>query len=72
VEETEKAGPNGRIYERLFVRHWDTWSDGRCSHPFVLPVAGGEAVDLMKTMDAGREDAWSANFDLFAASRSRT
>jgi dipeptidyl aminopeptidase/acylaminoacyl peptidase len=52
VEAAEKAGPSGRIYEKLFVRHWDTWNDGRRSHLFVVPVAGGAAVDLMKTMDA--------------------
>ncbi|MHC4156310.1 MAG: TolB family protein, partial [Planctomycetota bacterium] len=24
----------GRLYERIFVRHWDTWKDGRRSHLF--------------------------------------
>jgi len=52
LEKREKTGPSGRIYDRLFVRHWDAWSDGRRSHLFVLPVAGGEPVDLMKGMDA--------------------
>ena len=51
-EETEKTGPSGRIYEKLLVRHWDAWSDGRRSHLFVVPLAGGEPVDLMKAMDA--------------------
>jgi dipeptidyl aminopeptidase/acylaminoacyl peptidase len=36
----------------LFVRHWDTWEDGRRSHVFVRAVAGGEAVDVMRGMDA--------------------
>jgi dipeptidyl aminopeptidase/acylaminoacyl peptidase len=52
LAEREKAGPSGRIYDHLFVRHWDTWSDGRRSHLFAVPVAGGDPVDLMKTMDA--------------------
>ncbi len=52
AEAREKAGPSGRIYERLFMRHWDAWCDGRRSHLFVVPVAGGEPVDLMKDMDA--------------------
>ncbi len=34
------------------MRHWDTWEDGRRSHLFVKPVAGGDAVDVMKGMDA--------------------
>ena len=42
----------GRMYESLFIRHWDTWEDGRRSHVFVLPVAGGEPVDVMKSMNA--------------------
>ncbi len=91
----EKRKETGLLYESLFIRHWDTWSDGRRNHLFSLPVAGGEAVDLMPGMradapskpfggseeftssldaatvvfsarDAGREEAWSTNFDLFA------
>ncbi len=42
----------GRLYDKLFVRHWDTWSDGRRSHLFVVPKAGGAAKDLMPGMDA--------------------
>jgi dipeptidyl aminopeptidase/acylaminoacyl peptidase len=42
----------GRIYDRIFIRHWDTWKDGRRSHLFVLPTDGGQPVDLMKKMDA--------------------
>jgi dipeptidyl aminopeptidase/acylaminoacyl peptidase len=34
------------------VRHWDTWNDGRRSHLFVMPSAGGRAVDVMASMDA--------------------
>lgn len=85
---------SGQLYDKLFVRHWDTWKDGRRSHVFVLPANGGEAVDLMKGMEAdspskpfggmeeitftpdsksliftarvaGREEAWSTNFDLY-------
>ncbi len=52
LEEREKKKATGRIYASLFVRHWDTWEDGRRSHLFVRPVAGGEAVDLMRGMDA--------------------
>ncbi len=94
LQEREKTKASGRIYESLFVRHWDTWADGRRSHLFVRPVAGGTAVDVMKGMDAdtpsqpfggpeeiaftpdskgivftaknaGREEAWSTNFDLY-------
>jgi dipeptidyl aminopeptidase/acylaminoacyl peptidase len=52
LDETVARKATGRLYERLFVRHWDSWVDGRRSHIFVLPSTGGEAVDLMKAMDA--------------------
>jgi dipeptidyl aminopeptidase/acylaminoacyl peptidase len=94
LDEARNRKSSGRIYEGLFVRHWDTWSDGRRSHLFVVPAAGGEAKDLMPGMsadtpskpfggpeeiaftpdgkgivftarDAGREEAWSTNMDLF-------
>jgi dipeptidyl aminopeptidase/acylaminoacyl peptidase len=52
LEATDKRKATGRLYEKLFVRHWDTWSDGRRSHVFVVPKKGGEAKDLMPAMDA--------------------
>jgi len=52
LDEMEKRKTNGRIYDRIFVRHWDTWKDGRRSHLFVMPFGGGKAVDVMKGMDA--------------------
>lgn len=36
-----------RIYERLPVRHWDTWEDEYYSHLFIQPLEGGEPVDIM-------------------------
>ncbi len=42
----------GMIYDRTFIRHWDTWKDGRRSHLFVMPTSGGDAIDLMTNMDA--------------------
>jgi dipeptidyl aminopeptidase/acylaminoacyl peptidase len=51
-EARARSGPSGMLYDHLFVRHWDTWVDGRRAHLFVVPAGGGEAVDLMKDMDA--------------------
>ena len=42
----------GVIYDRIFIRHWDTWKDGRRSHLFVMPIKGGAPVDVMPEMDA--------------------
>jgi len=52
LEAIEKGKATGRLYEKLFVRHWDTWTDGRRSHLFAVPLHGGEAKDLMPAMDA--------------------
>lgn len=51
--QSEGRRASGVAYDRLFVRHWDTWKDGRRSHLFVVPSSGeGSAVDLMAGMDA--------------------
>ncbi len=71
VEETKKRlderaarKSSGRIYDHLFIRHWDTWKDGRRAHLFAVPLPDAEsnersfplkvrgAVDLMAKMDA--------------------
>ncbi len=52
LEAVAASKATGRLYEKLFVRHWDTWADGRRSHLFAMPLHGGEAKDLMPAMDA--------------------
>lgn len=50
-----KTPTSGVVYDRIFVRHWDTWKDGRRRHLFRAPLNDGtlgEAVDLMPGMDA--------------------
>jgi len=51
----EKSKAVGRTYGRLFVRHWDTWSNGTRSHLFVatLGTVGKAAtpLDLSRTLD---------------------
>jgi dipeptidyl aminopeptidase/acylaminoacyl peptidase len=52
LEAREKAKPTGMIYDRLFIRHWDTWEDGTKNHLFVYPLPSGPARDMMPAMDA--------------------
>jgi len=41
AEENSKA--SGKVFDSLFVRHWDTWNDGRRNTLFVAPLPQGEA-----------------------------
>lgn len=47
LDEMAQTQASGRVYDSIFVRHWDQWKDGRRSHLFVLPVKGGRAVNVM-------------------------
>jgi dipeptidyl aminopeptidase/acylaminoacyl peptidase len=51
-----KPAASGQLYERLFVRHWDTWSNGTRSHLFSAPLlpdgSAGTPVDLSAALDA--------------------
>ena len=42
VKKRADAG-SGRAYDRLFVRHWDTWADVTRSQLFVLPLGSSGA-----------------------------
>ncbi|WP_147653943.1 alpha/beta hydrolase family protein [Vulcaniibacterium gelatinicum] len=48
LDERAARKSSGVLYERLFVRHWDTWSDGRLNRVFVLAL--GEAPAKAATL----------------------
>ncbi len=52
MDEEKKNKATGKIYDKLFFRHWDSWEDGLRSHIFVMPSTGGTPVDVMKGVDA--------------------
>lgn len=43
--DAHKARKNtGEVFDTLFVRHWDTWADGRRNTLFVAPLPAGKAA----------------------------
>ncbi|WP_426212251.1 LpqB family beta-propeller domain-containing protein [Massilia sp. TWP1-3-3] len=56
IDEMENSKQHGKVYDRLFVRHWDTWADGRNAVLFSAPLdaAGrikGAPVSLSGALD---------------------
>lgn len=51
-DEQKKSKSSGVIYDRIFVRHWDTWADGTRNHLFWVPfAAGAKPVALTPGLD---------------------
>lgn len=56
LDEDGARKSTGVLYERLFVRHWDSWKDGRRSQLFTTVLgadgrAGGEPVKVSRDID---------------------
>ena len=55
LDAEEESPATGQHYERLFVRHWDTWRDHRRSQLFTVTLAGataGEPVRVSRGLEA--------------------
>lgn len=53
LDEAEEDKATGMLYDRMFVRHWDTYKDGRRSHLFTLELGGTAApIDVTAGLDA--------------------
>ncbi|HVX04233.1 MAG TPA: S9 family peptidase [Rhodanobacteraceae bacterium] len=69
LDAQKKVKATGRLYRRVFVRHWDEWSDHRRGQLFVMPldasarpvlVTRGIDGDVPSKPDGGNTDyAWS-------------
>ena len=55
LEETAAKKSTGMVYEHLFVRHWDTWKDGRRSQLFTATIGNdgyaGMPVKVTREID---------------------
>ena len=57
-----RARASGRVYDQMFVRHWDTWAEpGMKSRIFTFPVVGGKlGTRRARHRPAGRRHAVQA------------
>ncbi len=46
LTERQEGKTTGRVYDRIFARHWDTWKDGRRAHLFVMSARSEHAEHL--------------------------
>jgi dipeptidyl aminopeptidase/acylaminoacyl peptidase len=53
---------NVRIYTGFPIRNWDRWLDDRQQRLFVVPVAGGEAKDLLAASALVNEQGFGGRF----------
>jgi dipeptidyl aminopeptidase/acylaminoacyl peptidase len=55
LDEKTKNKASGKVYDKLFIRHWDTWADGRRSQLFIADIGAdgklGEPLLLSKGID---------------------
>ena len=56
LDQREKSKASGVVYDQLFVRHWDTWADGRHSRLFVTTPASGDKAPAPVLVGAGRNE----------------
>jgi len=49
MADREQDKSTGKIYDRLFVRHWDTWADGRNAVLYSLPLDGAGKAGAAST-----------------------
>lgn len=56
LEQRGKEKASGRVFERLFVRHWDTWADGRTSVLYSAPIDASGRVSAAPVSLTGSLD----------------
>jgi dipeptidyl aminopeptidase/acylaminoacyl peptidase len=56
LEAKGKDKASGRVYDRLFVRHWDTWSDGRNAVLYSAPIDASGRVSATPVSLSGLID----------------
>ena len=50
MEEGKKQKNSGVVFDRMFIRHWDAWNDGRLNRVFVAGLGDGKAMSKSATL----------------------
>ncbi len=56
-KEKEAAKSKVRAYDRLMIRHWNAWDEGKRSHLFVADAHTGEAKDITPRLEVNTPPA---------------
>ncbi len=56
-KEKEDAKSKVRIFDRLMIRHWSTWDEGKRSHLFIADAKTGDAKDLTPRLEVNTPPA---------------
>ncbi len=52
-DDKAKSKASGRVYDKLFVRHWDTWADGSRSQLYIAAVDANGKIGAPKLLTRG-------------------
>lgn len=50
MEERSKLKNSGVVFDRMFIRHWDAWNDGRLNRVFVADLGNGKTMGKSATL----------------------
>ncbi|QNN47161.1 S9 family peptidase [Thermomonas brevis] len=52
LDDADAVKSTGKVFDRMFIRHWDTWNDGRLNRVFAAKL-GGDAMLASATLLSG-------------------
>ncbi len=53
LDEAESSKSSGKVFDRLFIRHWDTWNDGRLNRVFAAKLGGAGKLTSATLLSGG-------------------
>jgi len=56
LDDKAKDKASGKLYDKLFVRHWDTWADGRNNVLYSAPIDASGKVSAQPVSLSGKLD----------------